>query len=794
MNWPAPFHSEVAAYLGNVDRRRRRNAAEDNLANYVQPGDTAIIIDEYRNAGNTKYNYTGTVAGDGDPLGLVLNQAYMSGKTLASFLAGQTELWLHANVTYTGESEEVSEGVYRLYSSVGDYSAVNNNSIFTSGLFYFGDFEIDSVTTPGSTQFRDDGVTFSAVGDYEFVYLAGGSHAFFKRVGSVDLQISGVSLKAVPANHPFQLTDGNRAEREEGDGWGDVNLLLETFNPFNTTYWSTSNCTLEYVDGFGSEPTAFRVTVDSTTNTSFLNTTAVGIAKEDGAHCFSVLALKGSGATEANTFRFRNTTTATDLLHISIDYDTGDITYLVGSSGATAVAISGETGAWTIEMAVSSGVSVGDVLRGYIGLDGNVHNINEYMDYAAPQINSGTERGTFQRNDDHLGGVGGRKSGDGRGVVSLAKNNIAPTEGEWTNTNVSITEITGFNGHEEAFRSTVDTTSGTSLHLNGIIAGDTTLTYAVDVRRGSGDTDGDTFLLRNLTTATNLLSINLDYSDGSFIYTTGSTGVTVTAIDGETEAYHIVMTHAAGITVGDEVRGYIGDTGGSAGAGEYFDFAGFQVVNGAVDLSHQRTLDWLGGVGPWRSTDNIWIQGNGTSWYLENEPFLSTASAFTLIFLLEGVIDASSGNLEIVYSEANDSDADPKLTIRNGAAPSRDKLCLTAVDDAGTTLVGVADTLTTSSVFDGVPHVCTLIYDGSNIIIRVDGTQEVNFNSGALSGVTMNTATIMARDSNGTVSGYYGRKLGGLSLITDRGDYSEAALRAMERLVAESWQQVELAA
>jgi hypothetical protein len=85
---------------------------------------------------------------------------------------------------------------------------------------------------------------------------------------------------------------------------------------------------------------------------------------------YSVYAKKSTGATDANRFTLRNNTTATNLLAINFNYDTGVITYSTGSSGATATNVG--NGWWRIELTVSSGITSGNTLRlyaGFVGVD-----------------------------------------------------------------------------------------------------------------------------------------------------------------------------------------------------------------------------------------------------------------------------------------------------------------------------------------------------------------------------------------------------------------------------------------
>ena len=76
---------------------------------------------------------------------------------------------------------------------------------------------------------------------------------------------------------------------------------------------------------------------------------------------YGIFAKKSSGATQANTFRLRNTTTATTLVEVTINYDTGVLTYVTGSSGATAVNFG--NGWWRIVLTATTGITSGNTIR-----------------------------------------------------------------------------------------------------------------------------------------------------------------------------------------------------------------------------------------------------------------------------------------------------------------------------------------------------------------------------------------------------------------------------------------------
>lgn len=78
----------------------------------------------------------------------------------------------------------------------------------------------------------------------------------------------------------------------------------------------------------------------------------------------SVFAKKGSGPNEANLFRLYNAFTGANPLTVALNFDTGAVTYLAGSSGATVEAHS--DGWWRISLS-SAGHTAGDLMLFEVG-------------------------------------------------------------------------------------------------------------------------------------------------------------------------------------------------------------------------------------------------------------------------------------------------------------------------------------------------------------------------------------------------------------------------------------------
>lgn len=124
----------------------------------------------------------------------------------------------------------------------------------------------------------------------------------------------------------------------------------------------------------------------TTTDPAVFQQSSSGSGSSSG-NIFVIYAKKGSSATSANKFLLRNATTATNIAGISLNYDTGDIAYLVGSSGATVTNVGD---AWyRVELSVSSGVSTGDQLLVYAGFTGNPETAGTFFYAYNPYLGHG---------------------------------------------------------------------------------------------------------------------------------------------------------------------------------------------------------------------------------------------------------------------------------------------------------------------------------------------------------------------------------------------------------------------
>lgn len=137
-----------------------------------------------------------------------------------------------------------------------------------------------------------------------------------------------------------------------------TNLFVRS-QELDTSGWTRSNAavTADTSAAPDGTMTAERVASTATTSVAVQQSAAPGAAFATA----SVFVRKGSGAAEANVFRLRNMTTATTLVEVSIDHDSGGVAYVAGSSGAV---LSAAVDGWRrLGLTVLTGVSSGDNLR-----------------------------------------------------------------------------------------------------------------------------------------------------------------------------------------------------------------------------------------------------------------------------------------------------------------------------------------------------------------------------------------------------------------------------------------------
>jgi hypothetical protein len=160
-------------------------------------------------------------------------------------------------------------------------------------------------------------------------------------------------------------------------------------------------------------------------------------------------------------------------------------------------------------------------------------------------------------------------------------------------------------------------------------------TYTIYVKQGSGVTDGNSFVLRNVTTATNLASITLNYSTGVITQSIGSGATATSAANG---FWRLTILAPTGISQGNSIAVYVGFVGGTETAGEFLFAWGAQLETGATVSIYTKTTS---------SASSPWFTG-----YVINDPepvYLGTkAGVQQFCYNYKAVSDEYILNLETI--------------------------------------------------------------------------------------------------------------------------------------------------
>jgi hypothetical protein len=158
----------------------------------------------------------------------------------------------------------------------------------------------------------------------------------------------------------------------------------------------------------------------------------------------------------------------------------------------------------------------------------------------------------------------------------------------WSKSNITITlnNTTGPDGVPLSAAKIAATASTFTTLQQGAVVAATSATATVFVKKGSGATQANEFNLYNLTTASTLIAGTFNYDTGVWTYTTGSTGVVVTALPNGWWRISITAT----ITSGNTIRIYPCFQENSETAGEFAYLWGAQLEAGAFATSYIPTV------------------------------------------------------------------------------------------------------------------------------------------------------------------------------------------------------------
>jgi hypothetical protein len=170
-------------------------------------------------------------------------------------------------------------------------------------------------------------------------------------------------------------------------------LLIEesranlNFPALPSTSWTVKTNVTFATEGIAPDGTASAVKVSATT-TGGVNLNNGPFAVSATSASYSIYAKKGSGATTLNRLLLRNDTTATNLLAIDFNFDTGVSTYVIGSTGASSVYVG--NGWWRITLSVSSGITSGNGIVIYAAASGASYNAGEFVYLWGAQLEAGS--------------------------------------------------------------------------------------------------------------------------------------------------------------------------------------------------------------------------------------------------------------------------------------------------------------------------------------------------------------------------------------------------------------------
>jgi len=162
---------------------------------------------------------------------------------------------------------------------------------------------------------------------------------------------------------------------------------------FDDAAWSKTNVTVTANAIAAPDGTTTADKVEAATTAATIlsqNAGAVGTT----TMTFSIYGKQGSGATDANVFVIRNSTTSTNLLAYTVNWTTGVVT-VTGGSGSVSSVDAGN-GWWRIIATVSSGITAGNTMLAYSAFAGGSETAGEFSYIWGAQLETGSTATAFQ--------------------------------------------------------------------------------------------------------------------------------------------------------------------------------------------------------------------------------------------------------------------------------------------------------------------------------------------------------------------------------------------------------------
>jgi len=276
-------------------------------------------------------------------------------------------------------------------------------------------------------------------------------------------------------------------------------------------------------------------------------------------------------------------------------------------------------------------------------------------------------------------------------LIEGARTNLATyssdwTDSSWSNSNVTVTAAaaTAPDGTLTATKLSPTTSAGATMVKNVGAVAATAASYSIYVKKGSGATDANKFIMRNLTTATILVNGTLNYDTGVWTTTTGNAALVSTLANGW---YRITLYASSGITSGDSIQIYTGFTGSSETAGEYAYFWGAQLEAAAFASSYIPTTT----ASATRAADVASIAASITAPYtMFAEVDLPAVVAGGQVYM--GASDGTGNNGSAIYN------AGSALVVLNKTSGSNDAVVVTAGTISANTVSRLAGRFETNNI------------------------------------------------------------------------------------------------